>query len=57
MSHTWLTIPWSVIMDLSEAFDILNHDLLIVKLHVYSFKNFKNIKTLKLLHKGGKKKK
>ena len=53
MSHTWLTILWSVIMDLSEAFDILNHDLLIAKLHAYSF----DIKTLNLLHKGGKGKK
>ena len=33
-------------MDLSEAFDTLNHDLLIAKLHVCAF----DIKTLKLLH-------
>ena len=33
-------------MDLSKAFDTLNHDLIITKLHAYGFK----IKTLKLLH-------
>ena len=33
-------------MDLSKAFDTLNYDLLIAKLHAYSF----DIRTLKLLH-------
>ena len=33
-------------MDLSKAFDNLNHDLLIAKFHAYGF----DIKTLKLLH-------
>ena len=33
-------------MGLSKAFDTLNHDLLIAKLHAYGF----DIKTLKLLH-------
>ena len=33
-------------MDLSKAFDTLNYDLLIAKLHAYGF----GIKTLKLLH-------
>ena len=36
----------AVLMALSKAFDTLNHDLLIAKLHAYSF----DIKTLKLLH-------
>ena len=35
-----------MLMDLSTAFDTLNHDLLIAKLHAYGF----DIKTLKLLH-------
>ena len=35
-----------VLMDLSKAFDTLNHDLLIAKHHAYGF----DIKTLKLLH-------
>ena len=33
-------------MDLSKAFGTLNHNLLIVKIHAYSF----NMKTLNLLH-------
>ena len=36
----------AVLMDLSKAFDTLNHDLLIAKIHAYGF----DIKTLKLLH-------
>ena len=36
----------AVLMDLFKAFDTLNHDLLIAKLHAYGF----DIKTLKLLH-------
>ena len=36
----------AVLMDLSKAFDNLNHDSLISKLHAYGF----DIKTLKLLH-------
>ena len=36
----------AVLMDLSKAFDTLNYDLLIAKLHAYGF----GIKTLKLLH-------
>ena len=36
----------AVLMDLSKAFDTLNYDLLIPKLHAYGF----DIKTLKLLH-------
>ena len=36
----------AVLMDLSKAFDTLNHDLLIAKHHAYGF----DIKTLKLLH-------
>ena len=36
----------AVLMDLSKAFDTLNHDLLIAKIYAYSF----DIKTLKLLH-------
>ena len=36
----------AVLMALSKAFDTLNHDLLIAKLHAYGF----DIKTLKLLH-------
>ena len=36
----------TVLMDLSKAFDTLNHDLLIAKVQVYGFE----IKTLKLLH-------
>ena len=35
----------AVLMDLSKAFDTLNHDLLIAKFHAYGF----DIKTLKLL--------
>ena len=36
----------AVLMDLSKAFDTLNHDSLIAKLHEHGF----DIKTLKLLH-------
>ena len=36
----------AVLMDLSNAFDDLNHNLSIAKLHAYGF----DIKTLKLLH-------
>ena len=46
MGHVWLITDWSVLMYLSEAFETLNHDLLIVKSHAYDF----DIKTLKLLH-------
>ena len=35
-----------MLKNLSKAFDTLNHDLLIAKLHAYGF----DIKTLKLLH-------
>ena len=36
----------SVLMDLSKAFDNLNYNLLIAKIHAYGF----DIRTLKLLH-------
>ena len=36
----------AVLLELSKAFDTLNYDLLIAKLHAYGF----GIKTLKLLH-------
>ena len=36
----------AVLMDLSNAFDTLNHDLLVAKIHAYSF----DIKILRLLH-------
>ena len=43
-------------MDLPKAFDTLNHELLIAKLHAYGF----NIKTLNFVHsylRGGKEQK
>ena len=36
----------AILMDLSKAFDTLNHDLLITKLHIYGFQH----DALKLIH-------